>query len=256
MAWSAVQYLKFEAERTRPVRDLLSAVPTKHAQAVIDIGCGPANSTEVLAACYPNAAVSGLDSDADMIAAARKRMPDARFTLGALDDWAPHETYDVILSNAALHWVPNHATLFPKLVAALNPGGSLAIQMPNNMQQSSHQALLAIAALPKWAHKLTPEMAGRTPIAEPRWYFDLLQRHCSAINIWQTTYNHRLKDGVEGIVEWFAGSALRPFLATLDDAEKVEFLSDYRTAITRAYPLLADGAALLPFPRLFIVATR
>jgi trans-aconitate 2-methyltransferase len=256
MAWSATQYLKFEDQRTRPVRDLMSAVPTADAHAVMDIGCGPANSTQVLAERYPDARISGFDSDPDMIAAARQRLPDGDFTLSSLDDWAPETRYDVILSNAVLHWIPDHAALLPRLASYLSPGGTLAIQMPNNLLQASHIAMCEIAGRPEWAYKLSPDMARRTPIYEPGWYFDVLQPHCSAIDIWQTTYCHHLPGGTDAIVEWFRGSALRPFLAVLDDAERARFLGQYRAAIASAYPPMKDGSVLLPFPRLFIAATR
>jgi trans-aconitate 2-methyltransferase len=222
----------------------------------MDIGCGPANSTEVLAQRYPEARVSGLDSDADMIEAARRRMPQGDFTLGSLDDWAPDTAYDVILSNAVLHWIPEHAALLPRLAGYLAPGGTLAIQMPNNLLQASHLAMCEIAGRPEWAHKLSPDMARRTPIHEPAWYFEVLQPHCTAIDIWQTTYCHHLRGGIDEIVEWFKGSALRPFLAVLDDGEKAQFMGEYRAAIARAYPTLKDGSTLLPFPRMFIAATR
>lgn len=256
MAWSATQYLKFEDHRTRPVLDLLNAVFATDVHHVMDIGCGPGNSTEVLAQRFPGARVGGLDSEADMIAAARLRLPQGDFALESIDDWAPTEAFDVILSNAVLHWIPDHAALLPRLAGYLRPGGTLAIQMPNNLLQASHIAMCNIAAQPEWAHKLSPDLARRTPIHDPAWYFEVLQPHCSAIDIWQTIYCHHLRGGIDEIVEWFKGSALRPFLAALDDDEKVRFLSDYRAAIARAYPVLKDGSTLLPFPRLFIAATR
>ena len=134
MSWSASQYVAFADERTRPVPDLLAAVPTTQVQTAVDLGCGPGNSTEVLAARFPGAVVTGLDSSADMIAAARKRMPHGRFVLGGIDDWAEPAPCDVILANAVLQWLPDHAALLPRLLGKLAPGGSLAVQMPDNLE--------------------------------------------------------------------------------------------------------------------------
>jgi len=134
VTWSAAQYLRFEDERTRPVRDLLSALPAVDARVAVDIGCGPGNSTELLAARFPNAAVSGLDSSADMIAAARKRLPKLRFEVTDIEAWikidAGRGPPDVILANAVLQWVPNHAAVFPSLVAKLAPAGAVLLPFP------------------------------------------------------------------------------------------------------------------------------
>jgi len=129
MSWSAKQYVTFEDERTRPVRDLLAAVPTTEAHSVVDIGCGPGNSTELLVKRYPTAAVSGLDSSPDMIEAARNRLPQIHFDLTDIGDWKDPGPFDVIMANAVLQWVPDHATLLPALAAKLALGGSLALQL-------------------------------------------------------------------------------------------------------------------------------
>ena len=256
MSWSAAQYSKFEAERTRPVRDLLRAVPAHDVTTAIDLGCGPGNSTEVLVDMFAKATISGLDNSADMIAAARKRLPKVDFACAALADWQPKQRYDLILSNAVLHWVPDHAALFPRLVSQLTEGGSLAVQMPHNMAQPSHRIMCAIAGSENWSHKLNAEMAHRTLVEDVSWYYELLSPLCARVDIWTTTYYHHLTEGVDGIVEWFKGSALRPFLEALDDQEQSKFLAEYRTKIAEAYPALSDGSVLLPFPRRFIVATR
>jgi trans-aconitate 2-methyltransferase len=255
MDWSAQQYTKFEDERTRPARDLLSAVPTASAARVADLGCGPGNSTEILAARFPGAAVLGLDNSPDMIAAARQRLPRLRFELGAIEEWQESGPWDVILSNATLQWVPNHETLLPRLVSALAPGGSLAIQMPDNTGEPSHVLMREVAASGPFAPKLAAAAETRTPLSGASWYYSLLWPHAARVDIWRTIYHHPL-DGAQAIAEWFKGSALRPLLASLNDEERSEYLARYTDAISRAYPALADGSVLLPFPRLFIVAVR
>ena len=138
MSWSAKQYVAFEDERTRPVRDLVSALPDIQARAIVDLGCGPGNSTEALVARFPDAAVTCLDSSPDMIESARRRVPLAKFTTGSIEGWTDGGPFDVILANAVLHWVPNHRTLLPELVARLATGGALAIQMPDNLGVPAH----------------------------------------------------------------------------------------------------------------------
>jgi trans-aconitate 2-methyltransferase len=256
LSWSAKQYLAFEDERTRPVRDLVSAIPDIPARLVIDLGCGPGNSTEVLAARFPAAAVRGLDSSADMIANARQRLPQGQFSLASIEAWTDRGPFDVILANAVLHWVPNHATLLPELIARLAAGGSLAIQMPDNLDVPAQRLMREVAALAPWAQALAAAAATRTPIGEAHWYYELLRPLCARVEIWRTTYHHALRGGAGAIVEWFKGSGLRPFLEPLDAAARAAYLERYTAEVARAYPPLADGSVLLPFPRLFMVAVR
>ena len=256
MSWSATQYLAFEDERTRPVRDLLSGVPTAAASLAIDLGCGPGNSTELLAARYPGAEIRGMDNAPDMIAAARKRLPALRFDLADVSTWDEPGPFDVLLSNAVMQWVPGHATLFPSLAARLAPGGSLAIQMPDNIDEPAHRLMRDVAAAGIWGGALDDMSGTRTAVESVDWYYALLKPLCPRVDIWRTTYHHVLPGGANAVVEWFKGSGLRPFLAPLDAAQKAEFLARYTEGVAREYPALPDGAVLLPFPRLFIVATK
>jgi len=256
VTWSAKQYTTFEEERTRPARDLLSALPAIEAQSVVDLGCGPGNSTEVLAARFPNAAVQGLDSSSDMIAAARRRLPLAQFAIMGVEDWKDPGPFDVILANALLQWVPDHAALLPALVAKLEAGGALAIQMPDNLDGPAHQLMRQTAASGPWAGALAEAAASRTPIGSADAYYTMLRPRCAKVDVWRTTYNHALAGGAGAIVEWFKGSGLRPFLEPLDTASRTAYLERYTAAVAEAYPAHPDGTVLLPFPRLFMVAIR
>ncbi|NBB12600.1 trans-aconitate 2-methyltransferase [Pseudomonas sp. SLFW] len=254
MSWSAKQYSMFEQQRTRPVRDLVAAIPTQDVKTAIDLGCGPGNSTEVLAERFPDALITGLDSSDDMLGDARQRLPNITFELADIGVWKPAQRYDVILANASLQWVPNHAELYPRLVSQLNPGGSLAVQTPDNLEEPAHRLARDIAANGPWADKIASvKHPDRHPAA---YYFELLQPHAAEVDVWCTTYHHPLAGGHAAVVEWFKGSALRPYLQKLDDSEQKAFLDAYLNAISQAYPALADGSVLLPFPRLFVVATR
>ena len=256
MSWSAKQYVAFEDERTRPVRDLLAALPPIDARAVIDLGCGPGNSTEVLAACYPQAAVSGIDSSSDMIEAARRRLPHLRFAVADLQTWTDAGPFEVILANAVLQWIANHEVLLPRLAARLSPGGALALQMPDNLDEPAHRIMRELAADGRWAAKLAAASAARAPVPGAAWYYELLRPLCSKVDVWRTTYYHFLSGGAEAVVEWFKGSGLRPFLEPLNAAERSAYIERYSAAIAKAYPAFADGSVLLQFPRVFLTAVR
>jgi trans-aconitate 2-methyltransferase len=256
LSWSAEQYVAFEDERTRPVRDLLAALPPIDAHSAIDLGCGPGNSTEVLAARYPQASISGIDSSSDMIEAARRRLPHLNFAVEDLQAWKDAGPFDVILANAVLQWVSRHDTLLPALVAKLAPGGVLAVQMPDNLDEPAHRLMREVAAGGPWAAKLAAASAARAPQQSAAWYYELLRPLCSKVDLWRTTYYHFLRGGAAAVVEWFKGSGLRPFLEPLNAAERSAFLERYTGAIATAYPGLADGGVLLPFPRVFLTAIR
>ncbi|MBB1596456.1 trans-aconitate 2-methyltransferase [Achromobacter sp. UMC46] len=250
-SWSAKQYSAFENERTRPVRDLVAALPNPSVGLAVDLGCGPGNSTEVLANRYPDAQVTGMDSSEDMVQAARKRLPALDFELADIATWDPPRQYDVILANAALQWVPDHATLYPRLVGKLTAGGILAVQTPDNMEEPAHRLARQVAGEAPWAAKTGG--VKHPPRYSAAWYYELLKPHCGVLDVWRTTYHHPLA-GAAAVVEWFKGTALRPYLDKLDAAEQASFLARYQALIAEAYPALADGTVLLPFPRLFIVA--
>ena len=256
LGWSADQYRAFEDERTRPARDLLNAVGGAPVRTAIDLGCGPGNSTECLRARFPTARITGLDSSAEMIAAARARLPDIAFELGTIDGWTASPPVDVILANAVLHWLPAHDRLLPRLVRQLAPSGSFAMQVPDNLDAPAHSLMREVAARGPWADRLGAAMAARAPLPSAHDYYALLKPLCRGVDVWHTIYNHPLRDGVSGIVEWFKGSGLRPFLQPLTPDERRMFLDAYSDALGDAYPTTSDGTVLLPFPRLFVVAAR
>ncbi|MEX3959133.1 trans-aconitate 2-methyltransferase [Trinickia sp. EG282A] len=252
--WSARQYMLFEKERTRPVKDLLATVPMEQIRVAIDIGCGPGNSTEVLRELAPAATISGIDSSPDMIDAARKRLPDLSFAVADIATWEDTGPYDLILANAVLQWVPSHETLLPKLLGKLAAGGTLAFQVPDNLDEPTHRLMREVAASGPWAAKLEDVRLGIRHTAQ--WYYALLKPLGVRVDAWRTIYYHPLAGGADAVVEWLKGTGLRPFLSPLDQTEQAGFLARYRDAIAEAYPAFNDGSVLLPFPRLFIVATR
>jgi trans-aconitate 2-methyltransferase len=253
--WSAQHYLRFEDERTRPAIDLLNAVPSSAPRLVLDLGCGPGNSTELLVRRFPSAEVRGLDSSPDMLRAARERLPGLKFEEADIASWQPAERFDLVFANAVLQWIGDHDRLLPCLVDALAPGGSLAVQMPDNLSEPSHAIMREVAAEEPWRDLLASAAAARTPLRSASQFYDLLWRPGLRVDIWRTTYYHPLTD-VPAICDWLRSTGLRPFLAPLNGAMRDDYLERYRKRLAGAYPPLADGKVLLAFPRLFIVATR
>src|SRR5262245_4553113 len=248
--WNADQYLKFAEERTRPCRDLVVAIRTAHVQRIIDLGCGPGNSTRVLAERWPDAEITGLDNAASMIDVARRDQPQHRWIVHDIATWAAKESeqFDIVFANAALQWLDDHATLYPELLARVRTGGVLAVQMPSDSQALPHRLARELApggALVKQWHA-----------HEPAFYYDVLAPHAAHLDIWQTEYQHVMPNA-EAIVEWYKGSGLRPFLEAMDtDVERAKFLEEYTERIRAAYQARPDGRVLFPFLRLFVVAYK
>lgn len=255
MNWSPTQYSKFEEERNRPIRDLLAQIPNQAVSRAADLGCGPGNSTELLQQRFPEASILGMDSSPDMVEAARKRLPGLQFEVADLATWGNSGPFDLLLANAVLQWLPDHATLLPALLERLAPGGSLAVQVPDNLDEPAHRLMREIASEGPWAQKLVRASEARSSRHSASWYYQTLHKAGAAVNIWRTTYYHPLAGGARAVVEWFQGTGLRPFLAPLDAEERTAYLARYEAAVTEAYPALPDGMVILPFPRLFFVAT-
>ena len=249
--WSPSTYLKFEDERTRPARDLLTQVPLQQPGRIVDMGCGPGNSTELLVKRYPDAHIVGLDSSPAMLAEARLRLPLAEFAEADASIWAPPAGTDLVFANAIYQWVPDHLTAFRRVLGGLADGGVLAVQMPDNMAEPTHVLMREVASAPPWKSRLAE--AARAPLPPVKTYYDALKPFAARLDIWHTAYNHVLTDAA-AIVEWVKSTGLRPFLDPLEPGEREDFLADYQTRIAKAYPATADGKVLLRFPRLFIVA--
>jgi trans-aconitate 2-methyltransferase len=253
--WNPSLYMRFEDERMLAARDLLARVPLASAGVVYDLGCGPGNSAELLSRRFPDAEIIGLDTSDSMLDHARARLPRARFVKQDIADWAPAEPPQLIFANAALHFLPNHHKLFPSLAATLAPGGAFAVQMPSTGRESSHALMRMVAAEGPWSSRLVPIAKTRPMISSFEDYYEWLRPVAPRIDMWMTTYVHAF-DGPEAIADWFAGSALQPFLEWLSDDERCEFLARYREGLRDAYPAQSDGRVLLAYPRLFMVAIR
>ena len=256
MAWSPSQYVKFEDERTRPARDLLAQVPLDAlAGGAVDLGCGPGNSTELLIRRYGADGVSGLDSDANMLEAARKRLPETHLFQADLATWRPEKPVELLFSNAVFQWVPDHLSVLERLMESLRPGGVLAVQVPDNFREPSHSLMRESAEAGPWRTRFGGFDDRREVIPAPGAYYDRLAPKSARFDIWHSIYQHPLK-GAAAIVEWLKSTGLRPYLDRIGDEHREAFLADYTARIAKAYPEHADGRVLLPFPRLFLVAVK
>jgi trans-aconitate 2-methyltransferase len=251
--WDPVQYGRYSDERGRPFHDLMARVFAEEPERVVDLGCGDGALTAILARRWPAATVLGVDSSESMLAEASSRSTGRlTFELSTIEDWQPEHPVDVLVCNAALHWVPDHATQLPRLVGALAPGGWLAVQVPGNADAPSHALLAELRRSPRWRDRLAAG-AGRWPdTLNPAGYLDLLARLGCAVDAWETTYAHVLT-GSDPVLDWVRGTALRPVLAALSPAEAADFEADYGAALRSAYPPAPYGS-VVPFRRIFVVA--
>ncbi len=253
--WSARQYLKFEDERTRPPRDLVAQVPLQRPRLVVDLGCGPGNSTELLVERFPQSDVMGLDSSPDMLKKARDRLPQCKFIEADIATWKPEPETDLIFGNAVMQWLPDHPAIMRRLLEGMPQGGVLAIQMPDNTREPALIFQREVGAEGPWRDHPEIKAAARDDLPTPEAYYDLLKPAASHIDIWHTVYNHVMASP-QAITEWFKGSSLQPFLSPLSAADREKFLAAYTKKIVGAYQPRYDGRVLLRFPRLFILAVR
>lgn len=250
--WDSKQYTKFERERTQPSIDLIHRIGISPSS-VLDIGCGPGNSTNQLAGCFPGAELLGIDSSDNMLERARKTYPELKFQKCSVPDGLEAVgNYDLIFSNACLHWIPDHAGLFPKLMSKLNPGGMLAVQIPLTQEAVFYKLLHELISADKWKklnaihnfHNLTPNET-----------YDILAKLSGEVTMWETVYYHVVPSH-SAVIDWYRGSGLKPYLDMLGEAEKAEFLDELLELISRNIPLQADGTVILKMPRLFFTAAK
>lgn len=253
--WSATQYLKFEDERTQPARDLLLRVPLAAPKTIVDLGCGPGNSTAVLESRYPSAQLLGIDSSPDMIRKARATLPHREFIVGGLESYTPPSSVDLFYCNAVMQWLKKDERfeVVKKLMKTQASGGVFALQVPDNLSEPSHVLMRETASNGPWASTLAG--VGRDSFQSPQEIYDLLKPTCSRVDIFHTSYYHALEDH-RAIVEWVKGTGLRPYLDPLQPQEKDGFLREYLRRLQEAYPVSCDKRVLLRYPRLFVVAVK
>lgn len=252
--WNPTQYLQFGNERLQPALDLLSRIHLEDPGVIYDLGCGTGAVTAMLKERWPGAKVTGIDSSETMLERASELDTQVTWRQEDLNDWSPDPAADLLYSNAVLHWLDDHETLFPRLMRGLNQDGVLAVQMPHNFSAPTHALIADTARAGPWRDLLEPELREQ-PVLESSAYYDILSPHASRLDFWETTYLHVLQ-GDDPVVEWTKGSILGPLLALLEEADKEAFLKAYREPISEAYVRRGDGSTLLPFRRLFLIAVK
>lgn len=255
MSWNSKQYLKFKAERTQPAIDLANRITVRSPTDIIDIGCGPGNSTEILKKRYPNAAVVGADNSENMLEAARKKYPDIEFILCDASNNLNSigRKFDIVFSNACIQWVPDHTKLLREMMSLLKECGELAVQIPMNFDEPIHRIIGETVKSEKWRDKFNDPRHFYT--LTPEKYYDILSEISSDFEMWQTAYFHRMKSHSD-IMEWYKSTGLRPYLEVLSPADKEEFEKDIFTEVEKAYPKQANGEIIFRFPRLFFKAVK
>ncbi len=252
MSWNVSQYERFRGERARPFPDLLARVGDRPVARAVDLGCGTGALTTLLVERWPAAQVVGVDSSEAMLAAARPRAIPGHldFVAGDVSSWHADTPLDLIFSNAVLQWVPDHDALLARLARSLAPGGVLAVQMPANFEAPSHRILADVLADRHLDH-----LRRQVPVRPLTWYAETLLALGLDVDVWETTYVHVLR-GEDPVLEWVKGTALTPILDRLDGDARTAFLADYGARLRVAYPRTSSDVTLLPFRRLFFVATR
>jgi len=252
MSWDPRRYRRFGTERLRPAVDLLGPVPVEFPDRILDLGCGEGSPTRLLRERWPRAQIEGVDSSGAMLAAAAVHASSITWTQGNLEEWRPPLPVDLVFSNAALHWLDDHASLFPRLLGFLRPGGVLAVQMPRNFQEPSHTCLAEVVRQGPWRERLTP-LLRVDPVGSPEFYYGLLAPLAEGLDIWETVYLHPLR-GEDPVAAWMGGTHLLPLRQALAPDAWEALIRAYRAALCRAYPRRPDGVTLYAARRIFIVA--
>ncbi|MFN4063715.1 MAG: methyltransferase domain-containing protein [Parazoarcus communis] len=251
MAWDPDRYLAFGDLRSRPALDLLARIPLSAPSRIVDLGCGPGTVTTLLRQRWPEARLTGVDRSAEMLARAAALDGGVEWVEADLSSWQGEPSFDLIFSNAALHWLDGHAELFPRLQSMLAPGGVLAVQMPANFDADSHRLIRELAASSRWRDRVANARMGSVLTVEA--YHDLLAGGFQSVEIWETRYLQVLR-GEDAVLQWLSGTTLLPYLDCLSDDERDVFIGQLRPLLRQAYPMRGDGRVLFPFKRVFMVA--
>ncbi len=252
--WNPIQYEKFIKDRTQPAIDLANRLEEFAPNSILDLGCGPGNSTKVLKDIFPNVKIIGADNSDEMLKKARELYSDIEFiNLDVNNDLHKvNEKFDIVFSNACIQWLPNHSSLLPKLMTLLNPNGVLAIQIPMQREHPVHMIINELKNTTKWSKKITPRQYNNLTTEE---CFDVLSDISNDFEIWETTYCHRMPN-YESIIEWYKGTGLRPYLEQLTESDTDDFVNDVFIKLKQRYKMQNNGEILFRFPRLFFMVRK
>lgn len=253
--WNLQLYLKYKNERTQPSIDLVSRIKIDNPGTVIDLGCGPGNSTQILYQRWPESKITGLDNSPEMIKKAKTDYPDQKWILSDISDTDLKVKYDIVFSNAVIQWIPDHEELIEKLFSITADGGALAVQVPMFKKMAMGRSIEQVSKKEKWNH-FTKGCDEMFTYHDYGFYYDLLGQCSSDIDIWETAYVHTM-DSHESILEWIRSTGLKPYLDSIDNViMKNEFEAEILEEIKKNYPIQKNGKVLFPFKRLFFVAYK
>lgn len=255
--WDPKLYLKFSGQRARPATDLIAQIALENPPRVVDLGCGTGNSTEQLHRRWPQTSLAGVDNSSEMLAQARASHPDWSWIDSTVEAWSPDSVFDLVFSNACLHWVADHGRLFQRLMSYVAPAGALAVQMPNSHHLPAHTLMKDVAREPgsPWAGILAS--AAESYYVQPAgFYYDALHKVSSHLDIWETEYL-QIMDGPQAILDWVRSTAMRRYTEALpNDEQRRLFEQRCLERFREAYPANDQGKSLFPYRRIFIIAYR
>lgn len=251
--WNSTQYVKFINERTQPAIDLVNRIDMENTKKIIDIGCGPGNSTYVLASKFQDAYVLGIDNSQSMITKAKEDHPSIDFQLYDADGdlSALGDDFDLVFSNACIQWLPSHEQLLKKMIGLLRKDGVLAIQTPMNFDEPIHKIIKGTANSREWKGYF-PSLREPFNLKQEE-YFDILTNISSGFSMWETTYMHQLKSHYD-IIEWYRSTGMKPYLDVLSDKDTVLFEREIFEKVEKAYEIQKNGDIIFRFPRFFFIA--
>jgi trans-aconitate 2-methyltransferase len=253
--WNPDLYLKYRNERTRPSIDLISKIDISfHPKSILDIGCGPGNSSQALLQRWPEAILTGIDNSVNMIEKARTSYPNNIWIVADASNFTSDKKYDVVFSNAAIQWIPNHEDLFKRLFQLTNNGGVLAIQVPRFNEMPLSKAIQKVVCKEKWKEAIKGCSEFQT-YHDDKYYYDLICSDYKSVDLWQTDYIHILESQYS-IIEWIRSTGMKPYLDCLKDEEKPLFENEVLVEIKHDYPIQNDGKVLFPFKRLFMIGYK
>ncbi len=252
--WNPTQYLRFGNERLRPAIELIDRINVESPKTIYDLGCGTGSITAILQEKWPDANVTGVDSSPNMLDKASQDHPKITWQQSDLNTWKPDTKPDLIYSNAAFQWTPNHEVLLPRLLETIVQDGIFAIQLPKNWREPSHASICKIAREPQWNERLEPYIM-ENPVSEPLDYYDLLSPYSKSIDMWETTYMQVLT-GDYPVLEWTKGTVLPPLFSQLSNQEQRLFIDKYKSELASNYVKRNNGNTIFPFTRMFMIVYK
>ena len=253
--WNATHYLKYGDQRTRAAVDLATGITLRNPNFIVDLGCGPGNSTQILRKRWPDSHIIGIDNSVEMIRAAQSSFPGQNWVLSDIANWTPDRPIALIYSNAALQWLPNHRSLLRRLFSLVATDGALAFQIPSSTFATVRTLIHDVSEDPAWTQRMNAPRRALT-MESPSFYYDTFAAEAKTVDIWETEYIH-VMNSQNAILDWISSTGLRPFLAALDtDNERNQFMTQLQCRVQSAYETQSDGKVIFPFRRTFVIAYR